>query len=138
MPLSVRDGELAGYDRPRPRQPAAPRHVAYTKKDTHEDQQLDRFGAARSRQHLPHQPENRLGTAHRPDVAIKIAPLVSFALRGPLPARQLAECAERPDGPGTREVRDLVKLAQSPDNGDQGVNQTRDVEDDESHHSPPP
>src|SRR5258708_22336197 len=129
---SVRDGELAGYDRSRPRQQAAPRHVAAPKKDTYEDQQLDRFGTARPRQHLPHQPENRLGNAHRPDGAIKIAPLVPFSLRGPLHARQLAEGAERPDGPRKREVRDLVNLAQSPDASDDGVHETRDVQDGES------
>src|SRR5260221_14568770 len=86
---SVRDGELAGHDRPRARQKAAPRQVADPEEDADEDRQLDRFGAARARHHLPHQPQDRLREAHRPHQAVKIPALVPLSLRGRFDAGQL-------------------------------------------------
>src|SRR5581483_4055030 len=94
LALSVGNGDLAGHDRPRPRQAAEPRQIAHEGERGDERGQLHRVAGARLRHGLPEEPEERLGDRNGPDRPVEVAPLVPLPLRGGLDARQPAERAE--------------------------------------------
>src|ERR1700730_17869802 len=77
--VSVRDGELAGDDRAGARQLAATSEVRNEGENRQEGHELHRVARACLRDDLPHQPECRLGPAHRPDRSIEVAPLPPLA-----------------------------------------------------------
>jgi Family of unknown function (DUF5924)/Protein of unknown function (DUF2914) len=128
----VGDRELTGNDRPGARQPSEAGEVPDEGEYADEHRELECVGAARVRQHLPQQPEHRLGDRHRPDGAVEVAALVSFTLRGRLDTRQSTEGAERPNGPREREISQVVDLPQVPTAGDDRHQQPGDVQRRES------
>ena len=89
--MSVRDGELAGNDRPRAWQEPAACEVADVGKDADKDDELDDICRSRLGQKLPDRAEYRLRDRHRPDRSVEVSPLVALTLGRTLHAREEAE-----------------------------------------------
>src|SRR4029450_11056433 len=111
---SVRDGDFARKNRPRPRQQAAPREIAEIREEAPENPRPHRRERPRQGKKSPREPENRLPHTRRPHRSIEVPPLAPFAFRRRPHARQPPDRAQAPHRSRDRQGPRVVDPAPPP------------------------